>query len=200
MSLTSELDDHNSPISRFMARYFPQVKELQEPWRRRMAKLDTLRPAQAPPWSTNGVALTYRLGFALGEMPLMVGLLGMDSWCQGTKSRTASTARQKVRTDLLAHIKALLEAHQPAGGGPVGAEACEDLCRASYVLALFEELARAGTRIKTALWDLPAKPTLSGLLALAPDHAVADLCVLTNAAHGPLIGEFEAVSTDRRHL
>lgn len=54
-----------------------------------------------------------------------------------------------------------------------------ELCRVCYVLALYEELYRAGPGIGSPLYRLPAGATLADLLGLARPVIVDDLCRLS---------------------
>lgn len=58
-----------------------------------------------------------------------------------------------------------------------------DLCSACYVLALYEEPYRAGLRVRSPLYELPADANIANLLALAKPELVDDLRQLSWAFH-----------------
>jgi len=63
------------------------------------------------------------------------------------------------------------------------------LCRHCYLLALFEQIFRAGPWINSPLYELKKGATLADLLALGTDPAIDDLCALSQVfyeRHGEL--------------
>lgn len=63
------------------------------------------------------------------------------------------------------------------------------LCQYCYVLALFEQIFRAGPWINSPLYELEKGATLADLLALGSDPAIEDLCTLSQLfyeRHGEL--------------
>ena len=60
MSLTSHLDDKNSPARVFMEEHFPRTRQVLSPVNTRLRRAETTRPAGRPPWMTIGTAFDYR--------------------------------------------------------------------------------------------------------------------------------------------
>lgn len=82
MSLTSELADRNSPVTRFLDERFPRerIKPLSKSWYELVKPAAVLRPdMENPPWGTIGTAFDYRLRYFWAETPLddLVAASGM---------------------------------------------------------------------------------------------------------------------------
>jgi hypothetical protein len=61
MALTSELRNLQSPLNLFLRKHFPNTRIVTAASRKRMANVETWRPAAPVPWSLIGTAFDYRL-------------------------------------------------------------------------------------------------------------------------------------------
>src|SRR4051794_25429438 len=70
MSLTSHLDDHNSPVRRFLFERFPNIAPTVRGIRTRLAGVSTIRPIETVPWGVIGTAFDYRVRAYFAVTPL----------------------------------------------------------------------------------------------------------------------------------
>jgi hypothetical protein len=194
VSLTSQLDNPRSPISRYLRERFPNVRDLQRRYREPVADAVPLAPndTAAIAYPTLGGAFDWRLRFLLIPAPdlhlpfrgasllgerfrrLAVELFGM----------LGGTVRLRLRARA-----AVGDPDPPAptsGQGPAGLDE-KRLARACYALALCTEVFRAGPRPGSRLLGLQPGAGLDDLLGLASDDEVADLLALTAAARQVLL-------------
>jgi hypothetical protein len=199
MSLTAELDKKASPVTRWFNDWLPNAKPISADWNERVRSASTLRPKtdQRIP-GTVGTAFDYRLRYSLAVTPLhdLTAASGM---------RLLDPLRGRERGARVAPDPSLtLEGTHQASMGPILGliddferglsttiaelapigrvldEAQEQLlCRYCYLLGLFEEIYRAGSRINSPLFLLTSDATLIDLLALPPQIWVDDLCSLS---------------------
>jgi hypothetical protein len=192
LSLTSELHDPRSPISRYLRTRFPHTRDLQRRYRQPVAEVVPLAPADgaAVAYATLGGAFDWRMRYLLTPSPdLHLAVVGT---LQGSKrlwrlagelvGALGGTVRLRLRagpTDPDPPMTARIQ-------GPAGLDE-EPLARACYALALFTEVFRGGLRPGSRLLALPPKASLDDLLGLARKEEVADLLALTEAARGRLL-------------
>ena len=162
-----------------------------------------------PPWGTIGTAFDYRLRYFWAETPLdyLVAASGMRIL---DTQRIFTRARDSVPDGFLelnypdvpsavTRVEPLLPefadglARTLAELAPVGRRLDDDadavLCQHCYVLALFEQVFRAGPWINSPLYELKKDATLADLLALGSDPAIDDLRALSRLfyeRHGEL--------------
>lgn len=187
MSLTSELKDLTSPVAQFFRENFPHVDAVRRAWRLEEAfeaevagrgdREMTLRPKVAdpsarPPYHTIGTALDYRLRYYFrvtpwGRLVASQGAALASEVSAGKWAVALVPAFEKSLTATLRDVRPVrrqLRRSQEAR-----------LCRHCYVLALFEEIGRAGPSIRSPLYTLRPGATLLDLLALATPAWVDDL-------------------------
>ena len=186
MSLTSALDDRDSPISKFMAAELPGLKELQAAYRaQRPADTDALRPQplegiQRPAWGTLGQAIDHRLRYAFADRdePSTAVSTGMVLAAAGP-DRAVTEAIDLAASGLRAALADLISQEQPSDRAraiPLAGYAEERLLRICYAMAWFEEVYRTGRLWPgTPLGDADRSLSTSQLLAAVPPYAVADL-------------------------
>lgn len=203
MSLTSHLKDSQSPVYQFMRERFPQTRAVVRECNKELANVETIRPAMQVPYSTIGTALDYRIRYYFAETPLdkliawqsMMNLIsgnfmegsspqGMISQreLQGQSSGVSEDVYEKMRDlDEPGFRNSLNKALQQLK--PIGRrlerEQEELLARYCIVLALFEEIFRAGLHPRSPLIFPSPKTTVNELLATAESHWVDDLCTLS---------------------
>jgi hypothetical protein len=194
VSLTSELDNQRSPISRYMRERFPNVRDLQQRYREPMADAAPLAPsdAAAVAYPTLGWAFDWRLRFLLTPAPdLHLAFQGAS--VLGERFRRLAVELFGV---LGGTVRLRLGAGAAAGDPDPPAPASsqgragpdeERLTRACYALALYTEVFRGGPRPASRLLGLAPGAGLGDLLGLASDAEVADLLALTAAARQKLL-------------
>ena len=202
MSLTSELRDPRSPVTRFLDEQFPpeRIKPLSKSWYEIVKPAAVVRPdMENPPWGTIGTAFDYRVRYFWAETPIN-GLVAASGMRILDTQRRHTQARDAVPDGFLEliypdpppaakHVEPLLSefadglARTLGQIAPVGRrldqESEAQLCQYCYVLALFEQIFRAGPGINSPLNTLKKGATLTDLLALGSAPAIDDLCVLT---------------------
>lgn len=212
MSLTSGLDNPRSPVTRFLDEQFPpeRIRPVSKSWYELVRPTSVIRPdIQNPPWGTIGTAFDYRLRYYWAETPLddlvaAAALRILDTRRMHTRARDsvhdgfielyfpdAPPAARRVEPLLAEFAESLVRTL--AELSPVGRSLERDaevlLCRHCYVLALFEQIYRAGPWINSPLYDLKTGATLADLLALGSEPAIDDLCALSQLfyeRHGEL--------------
>ena len=199
MSLTRELDDRNSPVRRFFEAYFPDLRAPRRDWAEQIQGALTIRPAtdrRLP--STIGTAFDYRLRYFFAATPAseLVAAHGMNALAQAALLREfvgddrddtlaslvrgfppEGTTAAYLVDDLVQSLDATVARLTPAGRRLAPADE-QTLCRYCYVLALYEELFRAGLAINSPLYSLHPDATLGELLALPDPLWIEDLCAL----------------------
>jgi hypothetical protein len=187
VSLTTELDDRTSPVSRFLCARFPHVRDLQRRYREPVAEVAPLAPRDGAvvAWGTVGGAFDWRMRFLLTPMPdLHLALLG---------ALQVGDRFQHLTAELFGALPG--EVQLPPGG-PVPLALAdtpapkldeERFARACYALALYTEVFRAGLLPGSRLLTLRRGAGLEDLLGLANAEEVADLVALTTAARRVLL-------------
>lgn len=198
MSLTSEIERKESPVARFFVEHFGSFDKFWDSWKLSVRELPTIRPEGRVPWGTVGTALDYRIRYYFGETP----------WSQLVAANGAALLTGRRLVPLKdGSVRLVTDFHPSDGPSPaqarwetmVGAFADElervvgtvnpvgrklprdeetELCQFCYVLALFEELYRAGPSIRSPLLEhLPSTP--ADLLIIPSELALEDLCRLS---------------------
>jgi hypothetical protein len=185
MSLTSQLDDRDSPVSRFMAAELPGLSEWQAAYRAlRAAHIDALRPEPPggvrPAWGTLGQAIDHRLRYAFADQGEPSSAVSAGMMLAAAGPDTAVTGAIALAADgLRTALEDLISQERPSSRDrkiPLSADAEERLLRICYAMTWFEEVYRTGrlwpgTPLGDADWNL----TTSQLLAAVPAYAIADL-------------------------
>lgn len=201
MSLTSELDKRDSPVTRWFTERVSNIKPISEEWNVAVKAAPLIRPEtdrRIP--GTVGTAFDYRLRYWFAVTPLedLVASAGMRQLSPNaspiTSRRGAPDASLALRglapeesapvvallADFAASLESTVAVVDPVGG--LRDDAHEQLlCRHCYVLGLFEELFRAGPRIRSPLYELADGATVDDLLALPLQPWIDDLCALSAA-------------------
>jgi hypothetical protein len=161
VSLTRQLDDRASPISRYLRARFPHTRDLQRRYREPVAQTAPLAPVDGAPvaYPTVGGALDWRLRFLLTPQPdlhlALAGALRLSEThrllameLRGTLGGKAWLGRGPGRHD----PDPPMAADAP---GPAGLE--DRLVRCCYALALYTEVFRAGLLPGSRLLTLPRR-------------------------------------------
>jgi hypothetical protein len=194
VSLTTELADRTSPISRYLRARFPSVRDLQRRYREPVADATPLAPKEgaAVAWSTVGGAFDWLMRYLLTPSPdLHLAFLGLVRL--GGRSRHGRLAAELLRALggtvrlRLSPDAPLSDPDPPAPTNQVGSLDDEWLARACYALTLYTEVTRAGLLPGSRLLRLKRDAGLEDLLGLATDEEVGDLLALTEAARRALL-------------
>ena len=189
MSLTSHLDDPNSPVRQFLNQQFPTTRTFVQNRKRELFKVETIRLAGDPkPWiyAMLGTAIDYRLRYFFPTTPVRnlvawkgaihlgdgAGLLHPDD-----PPEFLSLPAELVHS-FFSSLEDTLAWLCPAARRLDRSEE-ELLARYCVVLALFDQVFRAGPFPGSPLFLNGPKTTLPELLAVAEDHWVDDLCSLS---------------------
>lgn len=186
MSLTSELKNPDSDISRFFARHLPNVTPLADHVSRWAARLP--RPT-GPfghidiPWRYLGHTIDHRIRVSLGVphgSPIRVGVKMLEGWLWDIRceNEDARPALHRVGLKMLAELETY-------GRPPLvhdTAEEGERLIRLCFIASCFERVFRSGeVDPDNLLLRVGADATLDTLLAKIPrfviDDITAQLCL-----------------------
>ena len=192
MSLTSHLDDKNSPARVFMEEHFPRTRQVLSPVNTRLRRAETTRPAGRPPWMTIGTAFDYRARYFFEITPhedliawkgatrvsdetTMVPV-GDNAWigvgASANGPQLSETAIQSFFNDLDDAVEQIRPSRRQ-----LSSQDEELLNRYCYVLALFEDPGRGRVNPDSPLFRIK-NPTTMDLLGLAEPSWVDDLCAL----------------------
>lgn len=224
MSLSGHLRDPQSPLGGYLREKFGHGDQPRSQWRSQLATAATILPPGGAgagyPYAAVGTTMSWRLGFALGEMPLDVAETGFEMWRELAfgeprlqkvadglylNQRTGETVEGTVAgSDMFDQLQSMvLEFCQQWGAAraPLDAEQCQTICQLCWGLALLDQVRRAGAAaLQGPLAELDRASTVDDLLGLAPDQALADCCQLAATAQRPLIDAFANVPSSQRHL
>lgn len=188
MSLTTELRDRASPVTRFFMEHFPNIRPIQKAWRRKVAGSKTLHPHfptkgrryERPPYNTIGTALDYRLRYYFSaRSPLFAAAWGALLYEHGRMIEDPPVVPAPMLISaFFVSLDKKLSRLQPVRRRLKRPQEVQ-LCRYCYVLALFEELYRAGWEIDSPLYYLDSTATVDDLLSVAAPAWVDDLCNLS---------------------
>ncbi|NEA80422.1 hypothetical protein G3I30_15225 [Actinospica acidiphila] len=179
MSLTSELNDSKSPLSRFMARELPATSRItgsvrsQLPLRPRTV---TPQAAGRPDYRSLGRAIDRRLRIAFGspvDSILVEGVVYAGIDVAAVATRAAGQVVHGIGQALLSELKGQPAAHGGTLTRPRRDE--ERLSRLCFVASHFEEVKRAGLRPGNPLLQLGATAVLDDLLDQVPPYVPDDI-------------------------
>lgn len=194
MSLTEELKDRQSPVRQFMIDHFPNTTPTIA-YRNQWLRLEpTLLPTKKLPYSTLGMALTYRIYFYFRHICLRFVVTGsgerkpvdIEPWkelktqVEKTRDQGYQLPPNDVVEEFFSNLQEVLERVCPVGQS---LELPEERIIGQYciVLALFEEIVQARERaLLTSPLVVPRlKKTVSALLSIAKPHWIEDLSRLS---------------------
>jgi len=208
MSLTSLVKESDSPVRRFLEGELPDVRALRAAFRARLTAVEPVSPrapgGKPPRWSTLGTAIDHRLRLALREdvpreraVGAGVALASRPDFSDTATARALARCGAAVLDDLQDGAWRHRLADRALGvvrAGPVE----EQLARACYAAALFEEVFRCpDPRRSHLLMTAGPRLTPAALLADVPAYAVADLAAMTALAGTALAAVRERVAPDR---
>ncbi|MFG3094099.1 hypothetical protein [Streptomyces sp. NPDC048202] len=179
MSLTSELNNPNSPVSRFLTRELPATSRVTGSLRSQLPLRPlTLTPqaAERPDYRSLGRAVDRRLRVAFGsplDSVLVEGVFfaGMD--VARMTSHAAGQAVHGIGQALLSELKG-----QPSASGGTMTRPRPDeerLSRLCFAASHFEEVKRAGLRPGNPLLRLGEGDVLDDLLGQVPAYVPDDI-------------------------
>lgn len=188
--------DPSSGLRQLLATELPDTAAVRTAYKAaRSGPPDVLSPApdggQRPAWGTLGAAIDHRIRFALSDaVPSIDGSIGLGIALCGTPflGRPPATAKalRRAGLELLQEFARLVDEHAPHDRGRsvcLEPTAEDQLARACYVAALFEEAYRSGQLWPgTSLGDADADVTLSQLLAEVPPYVCADIAAVAARA------------------
>ena len=179
MSLTSNLNDRNSPVRRFMEETFPKTRALHSACRQKMAQANTLLPPSPLPYGTIGMALDYRIRyyFCITPFQQLVAFYG----ARRANSLHPKSGEVDFYTDAFAlSLQETLEKIQPVRRRLEVKEECQ-IARYCVILALLEQIVRA--HLFPSPLIAARATTIEELLDVAEPHWVEDLCHLSWRFH-----------------
>ncbi|MFE6470145.1 hypothetical protein ACFVGP_03495 [Streptomyces rochei] len=186
MSLTSELNDSNSPLSRFMARELPATSRITGSVRSRLPlrpRTVTPQAAQRPDYRSLGRAIDRRLRIAFGspvDSVLLEGVFYAGIDVAEVATRAAGQAVHGIGQTLLSELKAQPAAHD--GTMTRSRRDEERLSRLCFAASHFEEVKRAGLRPGNPLLQLDARAVLDDLLDQVPSYVPDDIAAQVELA------------------
>ena len=175
MPLTSLLKDRDCDLSLFFKETLPRTRRVVTETNPDLKSLDTVRGAGGLGrwYATLGTAIDYRLRYYFPPTPVdqLVAFQGAYRLC----NEDGNGDLVDVIGEFFDSICDLLNDIQPA------AERLEpdqerELCRYCFLLALFDQIVRAGLGPYSRLSSL-SEPSLEAILGLAPEVCVEDLCL-----------------------
>ena len=187
MSLTSELDDPTSPITRWMASRLPWTRGVLDEYRVNAPPL-AVQPGKANP-GTIGGAFDWAIRFAVGPSPdLRMPMLVATHLGEGFESAVAELGELLGGCVSRRGTASATEVAPGDGGRELLPRDEEAVLRGCWAFALLTEVYRRGGLIAgSPLDDLPDRPAVADLLGLATDAAVADLRALMGLAATELL-------------
>jgi hypothetical protein len=163
MSLTSHLKRKDSLIREFLYNAFPNTKPFLREARREQREAPTNRPTEQVPWGTVGMSLDYRLRYYFAITPAneLAAWRGAGRWRDRTVTQPDGTDIEipglitlptphpspQVVEAFFEELGRFLDEARPASRC-LGPQQERELARYCNVLALFEEIYRAGPRDK----------------------------------------------------
>lgn len=187
MSLTSELKQPLSPVSRYLKAALPLTRQAITNLRTQLAGLEPpVDPrnsgAVSPDYRTLGRVIDHRLRIAVGtpySEVIAAGVMEVLLPAADMPDRVVCLALHRAGLEMLEELTA--RTATPAKG-----EDEERLTRLCYVASAFEDLFRNHMfPARGLLGQATANTTLEQLAALVPSYAVADIAALMELARGP---------------
>ncbi len=202
MSLTSELNDSKSPLSRFMARELPATSRITGSVRSRLPlrpRTVTPQAAGRPDYRSLGRAIDRRLRIAFGspvDSILVEGVFYAGIDVAAVATRAAGQAVHGIGQALLSELKGQPAAHDGTLTRPRRDE--ERLSRLCFVASHFEEVKRAGLRPGNPLLQLGAAAVLDDLLDQVPPYVPDDIAGQVELAEADHLGWVTRQPVDKR--
>ena len=208
MSLTSLLDDRNGKVRSFFEERFPNTRRVTGEANALLRRAETIRPANAVPYTTLGAAFDYRMRYHFAITPSekliawqgAVRLSDAEIWVSagdnawaGLSARPGGPSLPKETIEaFFRNLDETLAEIRPASRKPnLGEE--ELLLRYCVVLAYFEECSRSRPNPDSPLFSVGGRPAAEDLLNLAKPHWIDDLCALTEG----MVNQFDCGSYSR---
>lgn len=211
MSLSQELDDVDSPLSRFLLTAMPRWDRMAAEARRYLTPCQTWYPLRSGgdyPWSLIGTAIDNRIRLAMSEdaWPPLGTVAGVEALRHLRPSDSASAwgllDRERachLGSELLVYVGVLIAAvplssRKHAFMLPEAREM--ELARALFVAAGFEGVFRAGLDGAPAfVREIRSGTTLDSLLEAIPDSVVEDMLGLVHVAAGSALNDRRSITS-----
>jgi hypothetical protein len=186
-TLTLHIKDPNSPVTKFLKEYFPNIPVVTKEIKFQVENPDTIRPADVNkyPYTTIGTAIDYRIRYYFAITP--VEDLVAHNLIKTSSDNKTTVYSTSLNPDLIdeffGSLDDKLEHLRPVGRELERVDE-ELIARYCYVLALFEAAWRGGTDFAD-----PKCATVADLLNIAQPHSVDDMCNLSwlfHKCHGNL--------------
>lgn len=182
MSLTTEIKNRSSPVSRFLAERFPGHLAVVRGAKERLTAATPILPASEVgyPWMLVGTALDFRLRFSFAPTrvrDLLTVQIGMDKLYQNRPDLVPLDEGRAIMRDLVPALDGIVKETRPAGRRLDRPDE-ERLCRYCAGLALFDDFGRS-PRVPNRLVSPRTVASADDLLALADPAWVDDLCALS---------------------
>ena len=146
MSLTSHLDNRNSPIRQFIYDTFPNTRPLLKDARQAVRQSETLRPSGAVIYGTVGTAIDYRFRYYFDVTPVQK----LIAWQGARLANMADAQKEELVEGFFSNLEEFLNSSN-VRHRILDPNEEEQLARYCYVLALFEQVYRAGPAIPSPL-------------------------------------------------
>lgn len=186
MSLSSHLRNKNSPIRDFIRSQFPNTKEFLEEDRRWIKNVPVILPDAELPLNTIGTAIDYRIRYYFSvtphsELVAFKGAALLQAWPSSPFAMRDYTLlsvnergiEEPVLSDVFRSLVELTRDNEPVGRR-LPADEEDTLNRYCVVLALFEEVFRAGLSLNSPL-ATGKFADYESLLGIAESHWLDDL-------------------------
>ena len=189
MSLTSELKNSNSLVSRFFNEKFPNTLNLVKDCNKSLRNIETIRPdvpASPMEYALLGTAIDYRFRYYFPatdyrELAAWKGA-NMISREDSRFLSGPNGSELYIPSDLISEffdqLQTLLEELQPAGR-QMESDNEAMICRYCIVLALFEQIFRSGPHPESLLFKADLS-SVEDLLHLSNFHWIEDLSAQSN--------------------
>ena len=193
MSLTSLLKANDSAISRFFKEVLPETRHIVAGTNSELKRVETVRASGhlAPWYPTLGTAIDYRLRYYFPATRPDELIAFQGAWA--CTSQDGLSLPVEVIEKFFDGLCELLNNIQPAAKRlPPKQE--REMCRYCFVLALFDQVFRAGPNPNSPLFSM-REPSFEAILQLAPEACVEDLCLQSWLFHDRLGDQ-----TGRQHV
>ena len=176
MSLSSHLADKSSPIRRFLETNFSNHRAFLSVARKQLKLANTIRPTQTSsyPWPTIGTTIDYRLRYYFDITPTEELVAHKSaSLIDAFGPLDDNLAQMPESSELFISMDAFLLEIDPRGRRLTGVEE-DKLNRFCYVLALYEQIFRAGPEINSPLYNNKFKRA-QDFLSIPDPNCITDL-------------------------
>ena len=188
MSLTSHIEDKNSPIRDFFDTKFPNTRPVVRECNKLLRDAETIVPADEMAtghYSTLGTAIDYRLRYYFAvtpyrELVAWKGAVGVSGEPILWENLGIPLSLPKIAIEgFFQDLDKVLSKLQPVGR-KLNCDGEQLLNRYCIVLALFEQCFRTVPRPTWSLFQANVS-SADDLLELAPAHWIDDLCAMSEA-------------------